>query len=506
MAPFSNSGGGNIFSTLMHNYKQIWNNCLQILRNQVDDKAFKTWFEPIVPISLQGSNLTIEVPSQYFYEWLEENYVSELQQALTSIIGENASLDYSIVVDRGDRNNRPLHVTLPNKTSGQARIAEPVENGAFVSYSGAVTKARSEILETGKSAFHARLEKDRLFDESNLIPSYSFENFVEGDCNRLARSAGLAVASKPGITSFNPLMLYGGVGLGKTHLMHAIGNKIREMDPGRKMIYISSEKFTHQFIESLGKNAASDFTEHYMQMDVLIVDDIQFLAGKEKTQEIFFHIFNHLQQAGKQIILSSDCPPKDLKGMHERLISRFKWGLTADLQQPDYETRMAIIQKKMQNDGLHLPLDVVDYLAQHIDTNIRELEGAMISLIAQSSLNKREFNLEQAKKILNNIVEQFDRVLDIEKIQKSVSRFFSVSVDDLKDKTRKKEVAVARQVGMYFAKEYTGYSLKQIGHYFGGRDHSTVIHAIQSVQALIDKDATFRKNVEDLKRLLKANS
>jgi chromosomal replication initiator protein len=488
----------------MQNHKQAWSRCLQLLQNQVDERAFKTWFEPIAPLSLHGNNLTIEVPSQYFYEWLEENYVSELHQALSAVIGENASLEYSIVVDQGDRNNRPLHLTLPNKYSGQQKVLEPVENGAFFSSNVHTKGSKAPVLEASKSAFHLRLEKDRLFDDSNLIPSYNFENFVEGDCNRLARSAGLAVASKPGITSFNPLMLYGGVGLGKTHLMHAIGNKIREMDPGRKLIYISSEKFTNQFIESLTKNAASDFTEHYMQMDVLIIDDIQFLAGKEKTQEIFFHIFNHLQQAGKQIILSSDCPPKDLKGMHERLISRFKWGLTADLQQPDYETRMAIIQKKMQNDGLNMPLDVVEYLAQHIDTNIRELEGAMISLIAQSSLNKRDFNLDLAKKILNNIVDQLDRVLDIDKIQKSVSHYFSVSVDDLKDKTRKKEVATARQVAMYFAKEYTDYSLKQIGHYFGGRDHSTVIHAIQSVQNLIDTDNTFRKNVEELKRMLKA--
>jgi chromosomal replication initiator protein len=492
----------------MQNHKQVWTKCLQLLQNQVDERAFKTWFEPIAPLSLHGKNLTIEVPSQYFYEWLEENYVMELHNAITAVIGQNARLEYSIVVDQGDRNNRPLHLTLPNKAGGSQKILEPVENGAFISANAHNRRSnpigQAVVMEIPKSAFHLRLEKDRLFDESNLIPSYSFENFVEGDCNRLARSAGLAVASKPGITSFNPLMLYGGVGLGKTHLMHAIGNKIREMDPAQKLIYISSEKFTNQFIESLTKNAASDFTEHYMQMDVLIVDDIQFLAGKEKTQEIFFHIFNHLQQAGKQIILSSDCPPKDLKGMHERLISRFKWGLTADLQQPDYETRMAIIHKKMQNDGVNMPMDVVEYLAQNIDTNIRELEGALISLIAQSSLNKREFNLDLAKSILNNIVNHFDKVLDIDKIQKSVSHYFSVTVDDLKDKTRKKEVATARQVAMYFAKEYTDYSLKQIGHYFGGRDHSTVIHAVQSVQNLIDTDNTFRKNVEELKQMLKA--
>lgn len=479
----------------MQNHKSAWNHCLEILRQNIAPKEFQTWFEPIIPLSLAGNQLTIEVPSQYFYEWLEENHVNEIHQALVDVLGPGASLDYSIVVDRGDKNHRPLHLTLPKQHG--------LSNGKLATSEVQVAMLESEI-SGSKSAFYRRLEKDRTWDDSNLIPSYSFENFVEGDCNRLARSAGLAVASKPGITSFNPLMLYGGVGLGKTHLMHAIGNKIRELDKTQKVIYISSEKFTNQFIESLTKNAASDFTEHYMQMDVLIIDDIQFLAGKEKTQEIFFHIFNHLQQAGKQIILSSDCPPKDLKGMHERLISRFKWGLTADLQQPDFETRMAIIQKKMQNDGIHMPIDVVEYLAQNIDSNIRELEGALISLIAQSSLNKQDFDLSLARKILDNIVDNIEREIDIEKIQKSVSAYFSVSIDDLKDKTRRKEVATARQVAMYLAKEFTDYSLKQIGQYFGGRDHSTVIHAVQSVQNLVDKDSVFKRRLDELKRQLQA--
>ena len=480
------------------NHRTAWNQCLQILRTKVDEKSFSTWFEPIAPLALNGSQLTIEVPSQYFYEWLEEHFVKELQLALASVIGQDARLEYSIVVDRGDRNHRPLHMTLPNHSKSQ-------NHQESQNYGGYRNDSKSfEKKETGKSAFFHRLEKDRIFDESNLIPTYSFDRFVEGDCNRLARSAGLAVAAKPGITSFNPLMLYGGVGLGKTHLMHAIGNKIREIDPSRKVIYISSEKFTNQFIESLTKNAASDFTEHYMNMDVLIVDDIQFLAGKEKTQEIFFHIFNHLQQAGKQIIMSSDCPPKDLRGMHERLLSRFKWGLTADLQQPDFETRMAIIHTKMQNDGLNMPMDVVEYLAQNIDTNIRELEGALISLIAHSSLNKREFDLSQARKILDNIVNNIEKEVDIDKIQKSVSSYFSISVADLKDKTRRKEVATARQVAMYFAKEYTDYSLKQIGQYFGGRDHSTVIHAVQCVHNLIDTDKAFKRTVDDLKKQLQS--
>ena len=485
----------------MQNHRSAWDQCLHIIQNQVDEKSFKTWFAPIVPISLQQGQLTIEVPSQYFYEWLEEHFVNELHSALKQILGPKARLDYSIVVDKGDLNHRPLHITLPNKNqqeNGNTYIPKTHQgNGKYAPNNGHNSQTAL------KSAFHLRLEKDRIFDESNLIPSYNFDNFVEGDCNRLARSAGLAVAFRPGSTAFNPLLFYASVGLGKTHLMHAIGNKIREVNSEKKVIYISSEKFTNQFIEALTKNAANDFTEHYMQIDVLIVDDIQFLAGKEKTQEIFFHIFNHLFQAGKQIILSSDCSPKDLKGMHERLSSRFKMGLTADLQQPDFETRMAIIRRKMLNDGVDLPLDVVEYLATHIDTNIREMEGALISLMAQSSLSRQEFDLGFAKRILENIVHNIDKQVDMDMIQKSVSRYFSVSVDALKQKNRKKEVSTARQVAMYFAKEYTGYSLKQIGQSFGGRDHSTVIHAIQSVHNLIDTDITFKKTVDELKKQIK---
>lgn len=484
----------------MDRLRNTWINCLQLIKNQVDEQSFRTWFEPIVPISLQADQLTIEVPSQYFYEWLEEHYVNELHHALRTVMGPKARLDYSIVVDRGDSTHRPIRLNLPNKNStgqnGNSNNGYSIGSEA----NGFIPNGKSANGQMVKSAFHHRLEKDRLFDESNLIPSYSFENFVEGDCNRLARSAGLAVAYKPGNTSFNPLFFYGGVGLGKTHLMHAIGNKIRELDSKKKVIYISSEKFTNQFIESLTKNAAPDFTEHYMQMDVLIIDDIQFLAGKEKTQEIFFHIFNHLKQAGKQIILSSDNPPKDLKGMQERLISRLRWGLTADLQQPDYETRIAIIRKKMQTDGVDLPLDVVEFLASNIDTNIRELEGALISLIAQGSLNRQEFDLSLARRILENMFNNLEKEINIEMIQKSVSAYFSISIDALKDKSRKKEIATARQVAMYFAKEYTDYSLKQIGQYFGGRDHSTVIHAVQSVHNLIDTDDSFRRSVNELKK------
>jgi len=298
-------------------------------------------------------------------------------------------------------------------------------------------------------------------------------------------------------------MLYGGVGLGKTHLVQAIGNEIKTNLADRFVLYVSSEKFTNQFIEALRNNKIQDFQNFYMQVDILIIDDVQFLAGKERTQEIFFHIFNHLHQAGKQIIMTSDCPPRDLKGLQERLLSRFKWGLTADLQQPDYETRVAIIQRKMQADGINIPENVIEYLAYSVDTNVRELEGVLISLIAHASLSREELDLELAKQILKNIVHDIDTEVSIDYIQKTVSEYFKVDVDALKDKTRKKEIVIARQVAMYFSKEYTDHSLKAIGYHFGGRDHSTVIHAVQSVNDMMDTNNHFKSQIEALKKKLK---
>jgi chromosomal replication initiator protein len=342
--------------------------------------------------------------------------------------------------------------------------------------------------------------------QSNLNPNYSFNSYIEGDCNRLARSAGFAVATKPGITSFNPLMVYGGVGLGKTHLVQAIGNEIKNGPEEKFVLYVSSEKFVNQFMDSIKDGNVKSFTNFYMQVDVLIIDDIQFLAGKDRTQEMFFHIFNHLHQNKKQIIMTSDCPPRDLKGLEERLLSRFKWGLTADLQMPDFETRVAIIRRKMQSEGIYIPDDVIEYLAYTVDTNVRELEGVMISLIAHASLNRVEIDLTLAKQIMKNIVKDIETEVGIDFIQKTVSDYFDIKLDDLKAKTRKKEIVTARQVAMYFSKEFTNHSLKSIGYHFGGRDHSTVIHAVQTVNDLMETDTVFRNSVNDLKKKFKMRS
>jgi chromosomal replication initiator protein len=467
----------------MHkDYNTVWSNCLEIIKHDVAEQGFNTWFVPIIPIRLEDKSLTIQVPSQFFYEWLEEHYIHVLKKALTTIIGEGAKLEYSVIVDQGNKQNAPYTINLPNRSVGSGRNHR--ENDPRVG-----NPFQLDVL-TGPQ-------------ESQLNKSYSFDTFIEGDCNRLARSAGYAVAKKPGVTSFNPLMIYGGVGLGKTHLVQSIGNEIKANLPEKFVLYVSSEKFINQFIKAVQNNEVQSFQAYYLQVDALIIDDVQFFGNKEKTQEIFFHIFNHLHQSGKQIIMTSDRPPKDLKGLEERLLSRFKWGLTADLQQPDFETRMAIIHTKMEAEGIEIPPDVCEYLAYTVDTNIRELEGVLISLIAHASLNRRNIDLELAKQIMKNIVHDIETEVGIDYIQKTVAEYFHLNPDELKDKTRKKEIVIARQVAMYFSKEYTNHSLKSIGYHFGGRDHSTVIHAVQAVNDMIDVNANFRVSINDLKEKLK---
>ncbi len=338
--------------------------------------------------------------------------------------------------------------------------------------------------------------------ESQLNPNYNFVNFVEGDSNRLARSAGMAVANKPGGTSFNPLLIYGGVGLGKTHLSHAIGVDIKDKYPDKTVLYISSEKFTQQFIDSVKSNTRNDFIHFYQIIDVLIIDDVQFLSGKTGTQDVFFHIFNHLHQNGKQVILTSDKAPVDMQDIEQRLLSRFKWGLSAELQQPDFETRISILKNKLYRDGVIIEEPIIEYVAKNIKSNIRELEGAIISLIAQSSFNKVEITLELAKEIVEKFVKHTKREVSIDYIQKVVSEYFQMDVETLQSKTRKRHIVQARQLAMYFAKKYTKASLASIGSQIGKRDHATVLHACKTVDNLTFTDKQFRKYVEDLNQKL----
>lgn len=466
----------------------MWENCLQIIKDNIPTQSFKTWFEPIIPLRLEASVLTIQVPSLFFYEWLEEHYVGLLRKTIKKQLGDTGRLEYNIVVEKSS-SQKPFTTNIPSSGNGaegkNQSIPMPVALNKDI-----------------KNPFVIPGLK-KLQVDPQLNPNYTFDNFIEGDCNRLARSAGYAVGAKPGGTSFNPLMIYGGVGLGKTHLAQAIGNEVKKTMPDKLVIYVSCEKFCQQFVDSLKNNTINDFVNFYQAMDIIIMDDVHNFAGKDKTQDIFFHIFNHLHQSGKQLILTSDKAPKDLAGLEERLLSRFKWGLSADLSIPDIETRMAILKKKMYQDGIELPNDVIEYVANNIDNNVRELEGAMVSLLAQSTLNKKEIDLALAKQMLKNFIKNTSKEISMEYIQKLVCEYFEVPIEMVKSKTRKREIVQARQISMYLAKSHTKTSLKSIGAFFGGRDHSTVIYACQTVEDLIDTDKKFKTYVHDIQKKLK---
>jgi chromosomal replication initiator protein len=470
------------------NHDAIWNSCLKVIKDNLPLQAYKTWFEPIIPTKLEESVLTIQVPSHFFYEWLEEHYITLLKKVIKKELGTEGQLEYSIVMENSPNNSNPYTVKLPASNKKAVKNA-PVNMPIDISEN----PIKNPFIIPG-------LRKVNV--DSNLNPSYSFENFVEGDCNRLARSAGYAVANKPGGTAFNPLLIYGGVGLGKTHLAHAIGIGVKNQFPNKTVLYVSSEKFAHQFIDAVRNSTTNDFIHFYQMIDVLIIDDVQFFSGKEKTQDVFFHIFNHLHQNGKQIILTSDKPPVEMQGMEQRLLSRFKWGLSADLSTPDLETRIAIMEKKMYGSGIELPGEVVEYLAYSINTNIREMEGAMTSLLAQASLNKKAITLDLAKQMIDKFVKNTAREVSIDYIQKVVCDYFDLPIEMLKSKTRKREVVQARQISMYFSKKMTKSSLASIGAHCGGKDHATVLHACRTVMNLSETDKQFRAYLEDLEKKL----
>ncbi len=462
----------------------VWNNCLAFIQDNIQPQAFKTWFEPIKPVKLSDNALSIQVPSKFFYEWLEEHYVKLLKVALTKELGENAKLVYIIKMENTYGNREPFTEQIPSSNRGGVN---PQEMDVPI---------KSKNPELKNPFVIPGIRNIKI--ESQLNPNYNFDNFLEGDSNRLARSAGMAVANKPGGTSFNPLLIFGGVGLGKTHLAHAIGVEIKDKYPERTVLYISAEKFTQQYIESVKKNTRNDFIHFYQLIDVLIIDDVQFLSGKSGTQDVFFHIFNHLHQNGKQVILTSDKAPVDMQDIEQRLLSRFKWGLSAELQNPDYETRISILRNKLYRDGVEMPDDIVEYVAKHIKTNIRELEGAIISLIAQSSFNKKEVTLELAQQVVEKFVKNTKREVSIDYIQKVVSDYFEMDVATLQSKTRKRHIVQARQLAMFFAKKFTKASLASIGSQIGKRDHATVLHACKTVDNLAETDKQFRKYIEDL--------
>ncbi len=471
-------------SIAKHDAISVWSSCLSSIQSQVPNQSFKTWFEPVKATKLENGELTVQVPSQFFYEWLEEHYYTLIKNTIATFLGAEAKLTYLVVPPDDSGSTLDTHPAAAIRT----------EN------------VPSPVARTGHSLPFAENEEILPPVKTFLNPRYTFTNFIKGDSNQLARAAASAVSNNPGGTSFNPLVLYGGTGLGKTHLIQAIGNYAFEAGKARRVCYVSSEKFTIEFVDAIQSDKTREFSTYYRSMDLLIVDDIQFFSGKEKTQDSFFHTFNTLHQMGKQIVLSSDKPPKDLRGLDERLISRFQWGLTADIQPPDLETRTAILRKKCEDDNIEIPSEVLDFIATNVTSNIRELEGCYISLLAKSSLENREINLELARDVLRLVVSDVHSPITVEEIQRLVAEFFDMPPDLLRAKTRKQEIVNARQIAMYLAKEMTNCSLKTIGLHFGGRDHSTVIHAYQSVEDQIKLDSKYRDTLQVVKKKIETLS
>lgn len=437
-----------------------WAKCLEIISRNVNTDVFKNWFAPIKAFSREGNMLTVQVPSQFFCEWIEEHFYDLLRRTLVHVLGENAKLEYQIVVDDdGDTLEKrtirvpafkyPIPTVLPNPTFHSPNI--PVPNPT--------------------ESFH-----------HNLNPRYTLDSYIHGESNQLASSAAQAISNNPGSTRFNPFVLYGETGLGKTHLVQGIGNYITEHHKELKVLYTTSEQFTMEFVNSIKNNSSNDFINYYRSIDVLIVDDIQFFSGKEKTQDNFFHTFNALHQAGKQLILTSDRPPRDLSNVDDRLISRFQWGLIADIQAPDFEMRMAILMKKSQDEGIELPVDVNEYIARHVKSSIRELEGTLISLLAKVTLDGRTLDLDLAKEVVHGIANLEPQQLSVEDIKELVAKYYELDVSTLESKSRKHEIALARQMSIYLTKQFTQHSLKTIGKHFGNRDHSTVLYSCRMIE------------------------
>ncbi|PWK16610.1 chromosomal replication initiator protein DnaA [Tumebacillus permanentifrigoris] len=438
----------------------LWQKTLATLETKLSKPSFETWFKSTKPVSFESNTLIVSVPNDFARDWLESRYSHIIKETLAALTMSEVAVKFVIpqVFDESLYENSPKPV--PAKSNGT----------------------------TGEE-----------FVPSALNPKYTFDTFVIGAGNRFAHAASLAVAEAPA-KAYNPLFIYGGVGLGKTHLMHAIGHYVLESNPSAKVVYISSEKFTNEFINAIRDNRPIDFRNKYRNVDVLLIDDIQFLAGKEQTQEEFFHTFNALHEENKQIIISSDRPPKEIPTLEDRLRSRFEWGLITDIQPPDYETRIAILRKKAKAEALDIPNDVISHIANKIDTNIRELEGALIRVVAYSSLINRDLSAELAAEALKDIIpSNKPRQITIQDIQKTVGEHFDMKLDDFKAKKRTKAIAYPRQIAMYLARELTDFSLPKIGDEFGGRDHTTVIHAHEKIAKELQTDFTLRQTVEAVK-------
>ena len=458
----------------------LWNRCLQVVHDNVPETTFKTWFEPIVPLKYENKALTIGVPSPFFYEFLDEKFADLLRKALYKVIGEGTQLMYSVLTDKTN------HISV---------VQEGTKRSPAI-------PAQSIIRDGNKAPNPMQAPAPQDLDP-HLNPNYNFENFILGSSNEFSRTVGETVAKNPART-FNPLFLYGPSGVGKTHLTNAIGTRIKELYPEKRVLYVSAHLFQVQYTDSVRTNHFNDFISFYQTIDVLIIDDIQEFAGVTKTQNTFFHIFNHLHQNGKQLILTSDRAPVMLQGMEDRLLTRFKWGLVAELEKPDMELRKNILRNKIHRDGLNIPENVIEYIAENVNESVRELEGIINSLLAQSILFKREIDIDLAQRIIRKAVRIIEnKPVTIETIISKVCEHFKFEESVLHSKSRKREVVQARQVAMYLAKTHTEISASKIGHLIGKRDHATVLHACKNIKDQIMVDKEFKAKITTIENSLR---
>ena len=462
-----------------NDYAGLWKRCLQMIHDNVPETTFKTWFEPIVPLKYEDKALTIGVPSPFFYEFLEEKFADLLRATLNKQIEEGTRLMYSVLTDKTNR----ISVNMEG-TNRSSAIPAPnaIRNG---------NKAPNPLQATAPQDL-----------DPHLNPNYNFDNFIKGISNEFSRTVGETVAKNPAKT-FNPLFLYGPSGVGKTHLTNAIGTRIKELYPEKRVLYVSAHLFQVQYTDSVRTNHFNDFISFYQTIDVLIIDDIQEFAGVTKTQNTFFHIFNHLHQNGKQLILTSDRAPVMLQGMEERLLTRFKWGLVAELERPDKELRKNILRNKIHRDGLNIPENVISYIAENVNESVRELEGIINSLLAQSILFKREIDMDLAERIVRKAVRIENKPITIEEIVAKVCEHYKMDEAVLHTKSRKREIVQVRQVAMYLAKKHTDISTSKIGHLIGNRDHATVLHACKIVKDLAEVDKSLKSDIEEIEASFK---